>query len=177
MNKKFIYLFLALALPGLIFWFLKMFGKNEFTIPIYFEQGIKSDSICNMNMTGVYTVPDSTFEIVGIRKEESVKLVVIYPFIKDDLSEIIRVSDKYKADNVETVVVSGIPNNPTSELRRIFLDYDRFGVVVYCLLRMEEPWSVVMIDEQNHIRGYYDGARRDEMDRLDTELSILLKKY
>jgi hypothetical protein len=48
---------------------------------------------------------------------------------------------------------------------------------VYCLLRVDEPWSVVLLDQQNKIRGFYDGSRRDEMDRLDTELSILLKQY
>lgn len=177
MNKKFLYLFLALALPGLIFWFLRKFGKNEFTIPVYFEQGLQSDSICNMSVQGIYAVPDSVFKMVGIKKDASAKLVVVYPFIKDDLSEFVRVSNKFITDRVETVVISGIPNNPDSKLRRVFLDYDQFGAVVYCLLRVEEPWSVVMIDDQNHIRGYYDGSRRDEMDRLDMELSILLRKY
>jgi hypothetical protein len=177
MTKKFIYLFLALALPGLIFWFLKKFGRNEFSVPVYFENGIQTDSICNMNVPGIYSVPDSVLSKVGIRKDAPAKLVVIYPFIKDDLSEVVRVAEKYIPDRVETVVVSGIPNNPDGKLRRVFFDYDQFGPIVYCLLRVEEPWSVVMLDEHNRIRGFYDGSRRDEMDRLDLELSILLKKY
>lgn len=177
MNRKFIYLFLALVLPGLIFIFLKKFGKNEFTIPVYFEHGIEPDSICSLKVEGVYTIPDSVFARIGLDKKSSARIVVVYPFVKDDLSEVSRVSLKYISDNVETAIVTGIQNNPESDLKRVFLNYNEFGPLVYCLLRVEEPWSVVLIDENNHIRGFYDGSRRDEMDRLDLELSILLKKY
>jgi hypothetical protein len=177
MNKKFIYLFLALALPGLIFVFLKKFGKNEFTIPVYFEMGIEPDSICSMHVEGTYEVPDSILTRLGLDIDATAKVTVIYPFVKDDLSEVVRVVDKYMASGINAVVVSGIQNNPESKLRRVFLNYNEFGPTVYCLLRVDEPWSVVLLDQQNKIRGFYDGSRRDEMDRLDTELSILLKQY
>ena len=177
MNKKVIYLFFALALPGLIFIFLKKFGRNEFVIPVYFESGIKPDSICNIMVEGVYTVPDSVFTRVGMDIKSPAKILVVYPFVKDDLSEVERVSGKYASDKVETVIVTGIQNNPESYLKHVFLNYLEFGPYVYCLLRVEEPWSVVLIDTENRIRGFYDGSRRDEMDRLDLEVSILLKKY
>ena len=177
MTRKFLYLFLALALPGLIFVFLKKFGKNKFSVPVYFENGIQADSICGMNTTGAYAIPDSVFERIGMRKDAMAKLVIVYPFIKDNLSEISRVNAKYSANDIETVVVSGIQNNPETNFRRVFLDYDEFGPIVLCFLRMAEPWSVVLLDKQNAIRGFYDGSRRDEMDRLDMELSILLERY
>jgi len=34
-----------------------------------------------------------------------------------------------------------------------------------------------LIDDQKRIRGYYKIGFRDEMDRLEVELKILLKKY
>jgi hypothetical protein len=177
MNKKFLYLFLALALPGLIFVFLKQFGKNEFSIPVYFEEGIRSDSVCSMNSNGTYSVQDSILAKVGLNKGAPAKLVIIYPFINDDLSEISRVREKYNSSRVDVRILSGIPNNPDSVIPKVFLDYKEFGSIVHCAFRVREPWSVVLLDQQNRIRGFYDGARRDEMDRLDMELSILLKKY
>jgi hypothetical protein len=177
MSKKFIYLFLALALPGLIFVFLKKFGKNEFTVPVYFEMGLVPDSICTISTPGPYQVPDSIIQKIGFRQTASIKVVAVYPFVKDDLSEVQRVAAKYSDDSVDVMVLSGIPNNPKTELRTLFLNYGSFGSTVLCWLKVNEPWSVVLIDEKNQIRGYYDGSRRDEMDRLDLELSILLKKY
>jgi hypothetical protein len=177
MSRKFLYLFLALALPGLIFVFLKKFGKNEFAVPVYFENGIFGDSICNLNIKGAYTVPDSVLQEIGLSKETDAKLVIVYPFVKDDLSQVTRVSLKYASSHVESLILSGIPNNPESKIKKLFLDYNKFGLIVYCALRVQEPWSVVLLDNKNQIRGFYDGSKREEIDRLDMELSILLKQY
>jgi hypothetical protein len=177
MNKKVLYLFLALALPGLIFVFLKFFGKNEFEVPVYYQAGFHADSVCQMARVGPYHLPDSVLSKIGSKSQHYSRIVAIYPFIKDDLSELKRIAEKYQIDNVETIIVSGIPNLPKSSMSVTQLNYDSFGWVVTCGLRVQEPWSVVLVDEQNQIRGYYDGSRRDEMDRLDLELSIVLKKY
>jgi hypothetical protein len=177
MNKKSLYLFLALALPGLIFVFLKFFGKNEFEVPVYYSDGLKADSICHVIKAGPYQIPDSVLRKVGSQKQNITRIVAVYPFIKDDLSEFSRMVDKYKPDGVETIIVSGIPNLPRTSIPVTQLNYDSFGWVVTCGLRVSEPWSVVLIDSKNQIRGYYDGSRRDEMDRLDLEMSIILKKY
>ena len=176
MNKKWLYLFLALALPGLIFVFLKKFGKNEFALPVYFEKGIVADSLCGFSSNTVYQVPDSTIAKYFSWKSGA-RVVVVYPFVKDDLSEVERIGSKYSKEELEMALLSGIPNNPHSTLPVQFLDYNQFGITVHCLFRVQEPWSVVLLDNENKIRGFYDGSRRDEMDRLDLELSILLKKY
>lgn len=177
MNKKFLYLFLALALPGLVFVFLKQFGQNEFQVPVYFEQGLVADSVCSNVSSAPYQVPDSILSRIGFKNDPTVKIAIVYPFIKDDLTEITRIKNKYVSDSVEIIILSGVPNHPKSDMRQTFLDYHDFGNIVWCALRMAEPWSVVVLDKENKIRGYYDGSRRDEVDRLDLELSILLKKY
>jgi hypothetical protein len=177
MNKKVLYLFLALALPGLIFVFLKFFGQNEFEVQVYYKEGLPPDSICNSTSSAPYAVADSVFRKIGSEGKSAARIIAVYPFIKDDLSELNRIATKYQPDSVSTIIVSGIPNLPKSELQVIQLNYDSFGWVVTCSLWVREPWSVVLIDKQNQIRGYYDGSRRDEMDRLDLELSIILKKY
>ena len=177
MNKKFIYLFLALALPGLIFVFLKKFGKNEFNVKVYYETGIPEDSICGIPTAGAYHVPDSVISKIGLGQSVSASVIIIYPFVKDNLSEVNRIKEKYADEKIDMVILSGIPNHRKSQFRQLFLNYHDFGKIVWCLLRVQEPWSVVLLDGKNRIRGYYDGSLRDEIDRLDLELSILLKKY
>lgn len=177
MKKKFLYLFLALALPGLVFVFLKKFGKNEFEVQVYFEQGLVADSICAVSAKGPYQVPDSLIRKIGFTKPSAARVAIVYPFVKDDLTEVMRIKSKYLPDSVEMIILSGVPNFPKTEAPITFLDFNDFGNMVWCWLRVAEPMSVVLLDKKNQIRGYYDGTKRDEMDRLDMELSILLKKY
>src|SRR6185436_14560156 len=62
MNKKILYLFIALLLPILIFLFLKYFGKNEFDIPVYYEKGVE-DSLatkCGAKIDQQYYLSDSS---------------------------------------------------------------------------------------------------------------------
>ena len=177
MYKKFLYLFLALALPGLIFLFLKKFGKNEFQVQTYFEEGLKPDSVCSVSSPAPYQVPDSIVRKIGFEVPMAIRVAIVYPFVKDDLTEVGRIKSKYAQDSVEILIISGVPNNPKSEIPITFLDFNNFGNLVWCWLRVAEPFSVVVLDKENKIRGYYDGSKRDEMDRLDMELSILLKKY
>jgi hypothetical protein len=177
MKRKFLYLFLALALPGLIFVFLKKFGKNEFQVQTYFADGLKPDSICSVSSPAPYHVPDSITNKIGFKNEDFIRVTVVYPFVRDDLTEIGRIKSKYASDSVEVIIISGVPNNPKSQIPITFLDFKNFGTVVWCWLRVAEPMSVVLLDRGNKIRGYYDGSKREDMDRLDLELSILLKKY
>jgi hypothetical protein len=177
MSKKFLYLFLALALPGLVFVFLKQFGKNEFKVPVFFEEGLLADSLCSISSRGPYQVPDSIIGKIGFNKSFNAHLVIVYPFVKDDLTEVTRIKSKYALDSVEIVVLSGVPNFPKTEIPITFLDFNNFGNLVWCWLRVAEPMSVIVLDSKNQIRGFYDGSKRDEIDRLDLELSILLKKY
>src|SRR5258708_3823686 len=63
MNRKILYLFLALVLPGLIFIFLKRFGKNEFAIPVYYEENVDSlNNACNTRYPSPYRIPDSVLQ-------------------------------------------------------------------------------------------------------------------
>jgi len=44
-------------------------------------------------------------------------------------------------------------------------------------LILQPPANLVVVDESNRIRGQYDAADRDEMDRLILEMKIMLKQY
>jgi hypothetical protein len=46
-----------------------------------------------------------------------------------------------------------------------------------CVFFLREPFDVVLVDRRGVIRGQYAASDRDEMDRMITEITILLKKY
>jgi len=46
-----------------------------------------------------------------------------------------------------------------------------------CILLMPPRTSVVLLDRQGRIRGYYDGSERDEVDRLIVEIKIIIRNY
>jgi hypothetical protein len=46
-----------------------------------------------------------------------------------------------------------------------------------CIFLLKAPYDVVMIDRKGLIRGQFVSDNREEIDRLMTEIDIILKKY
>lgn len=157
MSKKILYLFLALLLPGLIFVFLKYFGKNEFDIPVYYQDGVKeSDNDCRITTSDQYLIPDSV--LTKWNWSQSSTLVT------------------FTAEKENKELQQRLSEEKIGDLTVIRLT-DADIKIKQCVLFMKEPWDAVLIDAQKRIRGYYKLGHRDDMDRLDVELKILLKKY
>lgn len=57
------------------------------------------------------------------------------------------------------------------------LEEEKKNFLKTCILLIKRPHSIVLIDNENRIRGYYDADDRDELDRLKAEINIILKKY
>ncbi len=160
MNKKFAYLFLALLLPPLIFVFLnlKYFGKNEFDIPVYYNNGVlEIPSECQSLGNGQYYVPDSVLRKWNWKEGNSMLISLASEKTGKELNQLVA---NAKLERLQLASLE------TSEQR-----------LKNCVLFMKEPWNAVLIDDQKRIRGYYKIGFRDEMDRLEVELKILLNKY
>ncbi|HTH54820.1 MAG TPA: hypothetical protein VL728_02160 [Cyclobacteriaceae bacterium] len=156
MSKKIVYLFLALLLPALIFVFLKYFGKNEFDIPILYPDGVPEiASECRPASAGQYFVPDS---VLAKRNWNGASVLFICAGEKEGIDLRQRLAEaKFEVQIIE---------------------FDRSETKLKnCALVMNDPWDAVLIDDQRRIRDYYKLGHRDEMDRLEVELKILLKKY
>ncbi len=157
---KKIILILALLVPIGIFIFLKFFGKNEFTIPVYFENGVDQPLAgCNRVYDSPYLVSASVLNTVGWNGRPVL--------LSADSSGVVQKA----LMNLE----EGISN----KIQSLFLkgERDYLNELLACDLLLKSPWKVVLIDDQRRIRGYYDPADRDEVDRLIVELKILLKQY
>ncbi len=158
MSRKFIYLFLALLLPGLIFVFLRKFGKNEFNIPVYYETGVTDAPAACGNHPIPYRVADS---VLGVIRTTNKPMLVVADSSTDVKRNLARLKSELN-DSFSVVF-------PESDSRwESWLD---------CAFLLQKPWTTVLIDEQGQIRGYYTPATREETDRLSAELRILLKQY
>jgi len=159
MNKKITYLLLALALPGLIFIFLKIFGKNHFDIPVYYKEGI-ADSVkaCGGPHRGQYTLPDSVLNAFGY-KNETACLFVEASEINN--KETMQLKQSFREDQIQIIALGGIAPNRLDRIKK-------------CVLFLKEPWKAVLMDKEKRIRGYYAFTNLEETDRLKIEIEILL---
>ena len=161
--KKLIFLTLALALPVAVFVFLKIFGENEFNVPLLHQDGtIPSPENCDFSYKAPYTIPDSLIDILHLKAEDS--LYVFY-FDPSTGAAMRRVATEAKWLPVQIVDRSFFPHETDERIIR------------ECILLLKPPASVALVDHRNRIRGYYDGSDRDEIDRLLVEIKIILKQY
>lgn len=189
MRKKIVFLFLLIGLPVLIFLFLKFFGRNEFTIPVYYEQGL-GDSLSTPCL-------DKTMEQYRVNNPliEEGKISVVHfermdgPVLKTRLEELERMQDVFFND--EDIQLTTFLNGASIEAKDI-TDYNRriqfmdqfwtiteldsvqWATLKYCGVAMSNLDNrVVIVDRQRRIRGYYNILERKETDRLILELRIL----
>jgi hypothetical protein len=156
-GKKALFLFLALLLPVGIFIFLRLFGKNEFEVPAFYQDKSPMVAECNFTYTAPYVVPDSVMaRLAAVGKNE---LYLIH--LSGDLSSRI----KQEITDKEVTFVDGkLFENNVEQFRK-------------CILLVPAQEDLIVVDSLGKIRGYYSSLEREEVDRLLLETKILLKKY
>lgn len=193
MKAKGIYLFLLILLPVIIFLFLKGFGKNQFDIPVLYTDGL-GDTLVNI---GCLDRSNSQYYVESPYMEKGIVKVVQFesldgPVLKTRLEELEKVQDIfYKNPKIKLTTYlneNSLQANSISNYdKRItfFEDFWKFkeldsatwaGFRQCDLVMTAMDNRVVLIDEQNKIRGYYNIMEREETDRLILELRILQSK-
>lgn len=162
LNKKTIFLFLALILPIGIFLFLKFFGRNEFFVePLYVKEYPQVPEGCIAVKSLPYSIPDSI--IVRLPLEDADLIIVAFgQKSTESVNQIRRVQEQFGNDPLKFVT---LPATQQSDY------WSR------CVFFLKEPFDLVLVDRSGVIRGQYSSAKREDVDRLITELSIVLKKY
>jgi hypothetical protein len=156
--KKTFLLFLALLLPMLFYVFLKFFGKNNFDLPVYYANGIERQVAgCSPNSNVPYLLPELALRTFGWNEDKVAVLVLDSAAVDRNLQ---RVQDEFT------------PN----EYARLNIDSATYEIKS-CMLLAGDTASVVMVDNQKRIRGYYHPVTRKETDRLILELKVILGKY
>lgn len=162
--KKILLLSLAILLPVATFMFLKIFGQNEFNVPLLYQDGkIIAPENCDFDYTTPYVIPDSIIASLPFNGTDSLYVIYFEPALEVHMKrvsvEIAGASWKIVSPSELAIVKSGV------------------DVLKRCILLVKPPHSIVLVDNHNRIRGYYDGSHRDEIDRLIVEMSIILKQY
>jgi hypothetical protein len=161
-NKKPVFLFLALLLPILIFLFLKFFGKNEFAVRPLFQDAAPEPQPGCQQVRIPYHIPDSVFHSLAFEHDSLV--IVWFGDLKDaGNKQLRRVANELKNDRIRNQVVAS--NDQKMQAWRT------------CIFLLKKPYDVVLIDRRGLIRGQFVSDNREEIDRLITEVDIILKKY
>jgi len=159
-QKKALFLFLALVLPVCIFLFLKFFGKNEFAVePLYTDSYPDIPNGCK-EVRIPYTIDDSIKNQLPL--EDGLVIVI---FEKESVTQ----ANTLKRLQNE---IAGFPLSlltlPPAERNLLWKK---------CVFFLQESADIALVDKSGAIRGQYSSGDREDIDRLLTELSIILKKY
>jgi hypothetical protein len=157
---KRIAILLVFVLPILVFLFLKYFGKNEFDIPVFYKDESPVNEKCGFKYLAPYKVPDSI--MVELNGKKSAAYLVIDSVVSD--TELLGLVEKFPLSQVKFIKLREIGREQVSQLKD-------------CFLFLVLPNNAVLVDSSRQIRGYYSLPDLDEMDKLEVELNVLLKKY
>ena len=177
MNKplKVAILIIALAIPVVIFLFLRMFGDNRFDIPLYYqsEQELPDHNCQKVKIP--YKVDFTGLDLVNVKQKEITVFSVLSNLNESTLFQLARLNERLGSSYQHVVFVDST-NMFDSKLgdKVIKLDYDQIVNDWECLFLNKNLNQWVLVDEQQRIRGYYDTDEK-EIDRLIVEIKILLE--
>ncbi len=156
---KSIVLVLAFVIPGLVFVFLKKFGKNEFEVtPLYTDTLPAALPGCPPVKELPYRIPESVLKSLGWSDSVSLCLLLFSE------APVKRVADVFPQHAVRQLAVIGQVSPDT------LIHWKK------CFLFVDEQKSLLLVDRDRRVRGHYVNTRED-VDRLLTEATIILKNY
>ena len=154
-RKGFILLF-ALLFPVLVFLFLKFFGKNEYELSVY--ESSCTDIIDELRIKEFQN--KYKIKIIDIRLGNDNLLIDNY-INKLDIG-----------DEIEVITLS-------DELRNlnwlsIRADKSLINNLAACVYGITFNNSfILLMDDENNVRGYFNSTDRGDIERLDVEIDIL----
>jgi protein SCO1/2 len=201
-SLKLLMLLVTLAVPVIIFLFLKGFGENHYAVPVFYSQGIPKDtSECKSgNKPHEVDLSDFGFSIQGenqgnmFHHKLSVMDIDIQPAIPLGKAgnPLNRIVDHFTGENsVQFILIR--PGQDFDRNKQSLAD-DRFKYVygnmndvsafARCgLILLDFPGKTdastrrfVLVDQQGRIRGYYPLSDFDEVDRMILEMKIILEE-
>lgn len=203
-KSKVLILLITLTLPVILYLFLRSYGQNEFALPVFFEKEEKvycnSSSIMSESIQVFSLNLEDSFKLENVYKAEF--KVVHFPNVKDPeiqtlKNEMNRILNTFEELSINLLSFKSIAVQDVAEVSFLAADRsntylysdsdkDRFVNCVYVF--PTENWdgkhpaeetiaidhTLVLLDKENKIRGYYDGYETKEVDRLILEIRVLL---
>jgi len=195
-------LLIMLAIPVCIIIFLHSFGRNEYTLPVFYENGL---DVCHATTTP-HTIPDFSFfspvagKISSDVLEDQITVVNFFDaacedkcpaifdaltnlqdnFIHNDQVKILSISTGLVLKDTLNAFVQKYKSDPAKwlylmEKQAKVLDLARCGFGLDDTAEGHSLDMVVLVDGEKRIRGYYNIVDPQEVDRLELEIRILLR--
>jgi hypothetical protein len=204
-GRKILILTFVLLIPAAIYIFLRMFGQNEFTLPVYHEEStVESTYPVDMYHPNPHEIPfQDVFDSQGklIDKELLSGRILVLDMVSAK-NDVIRRNHQIKR------VVNVFHNEDSLLFVRLFQKKDQNGIamedinlqkhanVMICFAEIEtikdmssryleipvhedginSGDQLILFDTHRRIRGYYNIDDFEEIDRLILEIKILLKQ-
>jgi len=200
---KILILAFVLLIPAAIYIFLRTFGQNEFSVPVYNVDGTieaysnDDENILNPHKIFLTDLYDSKGHPINWEAfSENIvilELITVNDNVKKRNYQLNRVSDIFRNENsvlflrvFEKGVKSTsqsieISDSPKANVRVFYADFNtmvnmaKFQLALDVdTLRMNTIDQLVLVDNNQRIRGYYYSNDFDAIDRLILEIKILL---
>lgn len=200
-SQKIGLLLLLLAIPVFFVLFFELFSTSHYAVPVYYENGIDSLQQCEPT-NNVHQVNYSQEQIGITPLTETLsatdKLTVVYSLPLDCdihcqllLEELSRLQNIFDPETLLRFLF--ITENSTGSEKLIAETFDQNRLewlllggteadipsFLQCELLLPRSTipieeTIVLVDEERRIRGYYQGTSTEEVDRLIAEIKILL---
>ncbi|MCV9387658.1 hypothetical protein [Reichenbachiella ulvae] len=187
---KSIILAFVLFSPAAVYLFLQGFGENKFEIPVFYKDGLDTLTSCGQVMYPSAYKVEYPSEL-GMLTKGKVTLfdygVLTHPDRRSGQNNILSFLSKYKQEErIQTLALyaqdslsrsfQGYPN-----LRYVQVEEALLTTFAECQLfanpdAESNVYPLVLVDELSRIRGYFDPMDLEEIDRLNTEVYILLNE-
>ena len=170
-SKSTVFLFALLILPVLIFLFLKIFGSNEFEVPVLYQSQNDMGVSCADSLDFPYQIEKSD---LFYSTEDSLLLVCFNDGAdEDNRINLLTVCENLSNLPVRFIVISKAKTGIDCGISFVS---DEIEKLKSCVFLLPESNDMVLVDQEMQIRGFYS-LSRDEADRLAVEIDILLKNY
>lgn len=170
--KKIFFLVLALLAPVVIYLFLQSFGDNQYELPILYTEEVPVLEGCAEAIAVPYQLPENVYS--GVEQRAILMDTrlgdVDRKFINNELARVRQYfgGSPFHYRLMGTDIDAGVPDGENS--RQDLVKYAR------CVLRYEDNNSfITLVDNQGRIRSYFDSSKKQDFDRMITEIEILNK--
>jgi len=186
----------------LIYLFLQRFGENRYQVTLYYQQGITdplTDCGSLLQPHQIQQMPTTDLKSAAFEIDQLNGQITVVSFLDQKcprhqpvLDEVARVCNKYRDDQRVKGITLALHDQPNPALYQqraaaYNLRSDNWNVlnwdsstnsVVNCAFNLPvdctTSLTLVLVDGSRQIRGYYQADDIEEVDRLITEIEILL---
>jgi len=198
---KILMLLFIICLPVFVYLFLQGFGKNHYSVPVFYENGLPPDTaecISQYRPHKIDLQSVASFDNPGVSESIHFKLAVVDIDMDPDIRlgipgySLNRVLDAFTNNpSVQFIIIRPragvIPVKQPLSTDRVIYSYGTpegvTGIAKCGLVLLDFPGDssvisrrFVLVDEKDRIRGYYQVDSFEEIDRLILEMKIILKE-